>query len=432
MTRLKSAAEIAIAPPEFFRAPVSKSKTLRVDRTGGYDGAGVIHGASVITRGEAEGHYMWIDNEFNAAVAKQLDAAKRGVKMRFTHPSLSGDGLGSFLGRAMDAKQVGDQVTADLHFSQTAHNTPDGDLANYVMDLAENDPEAFGMSIVFRHDRGAEDKHTANNENEDGDFTSPDPANKSNLPHARLQSLKAVDVVDSPAANPSGLFHRGQELAEEAESLARFALGLTGERPATNHFSLDAERLASFTTRFLDQHGLAISRKEKQMTEQDIQAKVDSAVKLATEKLSADHKSEVEKLSAELAQLKGANSAEKKDGQPTTAELLAAERVRLKELHALAANAGVKEQATVDRWVDKNLSVTEAKAEIADLLIKGGRLSATDDSGADDASKEKAAERAARSEYREHPKLHASLGYATEDDYVKWRKPQMLAETAAA
>jgi hypothetical protein len=430
-TALRAKPDVLYYPPKYLRSPVATSKALRVDRNGGYDGAGAIYGASVITRGEAEGHYMWIDSEFNAAVAQHMNSAKRGTKMRFTHPSLSGDGLGSFLGRAMNATQAGKQVLADLHFSKTAHNTPDGDLASYVMDLAENDPEAFGMSIVFRHDRGAEDKHRANNENEDGDFKSPDSENKSNLPHARLQILRAVDVVDTPAANPSGLFHQGHEFAAEADSLAMFALGLSDERPATGHLSIDAERLASFTDRFLEQHGLTIVREDKSMlTEQEqLQSQIDAAVKAATDKLSADNKSALEKLAtdhaAEIASLKGVNPP-KKDAEPTVDELLAAERTRVKELHALASNAGIKEQATIDRWVDKKLSVLEAKAEIGELAIKSGKLVKSDASG-DEPNKERAAELAARAEYREHAKLHASLGYASEDDYVKTRKPELLA-----
>lgn len=433
---LRAKPEILRDPPQYLRSPVAKSKALRVDREGGYDGAGVIYGASVITRGEAEGHYMWIDSEFNSAVASHLNAAKRGAKMRFTHPSLSGDGLGSFLGRAMNAKVSSDQVLADLHFSKMAHKTPDGDLAEYVMGLAESDPEAFGMSIVFKHDRGAEDKHTASNENEDGDFTSPDPKNKSNLIHARLSALRAVDVVDTPAANPTGLFHQGHEFASEADSLALFALGLSDVRPATGHLSIDADRLASFTDRFLEQRGLTIVREDKSMSkeQEQLQAQIDAAVKTATDKLSADRKTAIDKLAtdhaAEIATLKGGNPP-KKDGEQTPAEMLAAERTRVKELHALASNAGIKEQATIDRWVDKNLSVIEAKAEIGDLAIKNGKLVKSDDNP-DESNKDKAADRAARAEYRQHPKLHASLGHNTEDDYAKWRAPQLLAELPAA
>lgn len=432
MTTLRSAPSIAAQTPEFFRAPVSKSTGLRVDRNGGYDRAGVIYGASLITQGEAEGHFMWIDGEFNAAVAQQLNSAKRGVKMRFTHPSLSGDGLGSFLGRAIGAKTVGRQVLSDLHFSKTAHSTPDGDLASYVMDLAENDPEAFGISIVFKHDRGAEDKHTANNENEDGDFESPDPGNIANLPHARLQTLRAADVVDSPAANPSGLFHRGQELASEAESLAKFALGLTADRPSTNHFSLDAERLASFATRFLDQNGLAITHKEKDMNASEIQSQVDAAVKTATEKLSADHKSAIDKLAAELAEAKkplaGLSVADPAKEATKTEEALAGERVRIKELTMLHKNAGLSDDAILTRWIDKPFSLLEAKAEIADLAIKQNRLSADDPTNV--ANDQKNSEASLRAEYRQNAKLHASLGL-NEDAWVKAEQKLRAAAPAA-
>src|SRR5689334_16629540 len=89
--------------PTLFRTPVVRSEQPRIDRDGGYRQAGVIYGVSVITTGEALGHDMWIDDEFNASVADAINAERYGVKSRFTHPSLSGDGLGKTVGRFMDA-----------------------------------------------------------------------------------------------------------------------------------------------------------------------------------------------------------------------------------------------------------------------------------------------------------------------------------------
>jgi len=193
-----------------------------------------------------------------------------GIKSRFTHPGLSGDGLGSFLGRAKNAVVDGDVVRADLHLATSAHDTPDGDLASYVMKLAAEDPEAFGTSIVFRHDSTAENQFYEENStvetwNEpDGRersrqvFKSPDPLNVDNLPHARLKSLRAVDVVDEPAANPGGMFHRGQEIAEDADALLSFALGLTTEKPVLAELSIDPDRVSGHVARFLSQHGLSL------------------------------------------------------------------------------------------------------------------------------------------------------------------------------
>jgi len=245
--------------PRRFRAPVARGSKPAIDRAGGYRGAGIIRNASIVTAGEAKGHGFWLDSDFLDSVAEAVNRPNKGVKVRFTHPSLSGDGLGTFLGRAMSAERDGEQVIADIHFSEAGHKTPDGDLAEYVMDLAAEDPEAFGVSIVFDPDYGAEDRFSADHEDENGIFRSPDPANVDNLPHARLAVLRAADVVDSPAANPDGLFHRGADIAQEADALASYALGLTDTRPTTATLSVDPDRLHQFVARFLADHDLILT-----------------------------------------------------------------------------------------------------------------------------------------------------------------------------
>ena len=222
----------------------------------------------MVTLGEAETHYFWIDEAMLGQVTKAINGQPEGSKSRFTHPGLSGDGLGKVLGRFRDAQLDGDVVRADLHFFEAAHEAPDGDLAAYVMGLAEEDPKVFGNSIVFQHDRGSEREHEGKHSDKEGNFTSPDKANKQNLPHARLARLRGVDVVDSPAANPSGLFHRGDEIAAEASACLSYALGLSKEQPVLVELGIDADRVSGFVSSFLNQHGLEIVSKEnKPMSE---------------------------------------------------------------------------------------------------------------------------------------------------------------------
>lgn len=269
------AKKILATTPKLLRSPIArglaKSEEPAVDRQGGDAGAGIIRGMAVISRGEALGHDMWIDADMLQQVAAAINASDAGAKARFTHPSLSGDGLGKFTGRVKNASVDGDVVRADLHLSKTAHETPDGDLAGYVMGLAEDDPHAFGNSISFDPDYEAEEEFMIEHGAEwKGDgygymylvgFESPDKNNVNNYPHARLKELRAVDAVDEPAANPHGLFHRGQELAQEAESLLSYSLGLSKERPQLVQLDLDADRVGGFVKRFLDRHGLSIAMK---------------------------------------------------------------------------------------------------------------------------------------------------------------------------
>jgi hypothetical protein len=256
--------------PKYLRAPKAKGGVPSVDRAGGFRKQGVIRGASIVTRGEALGHGLWLDQEFVQSVADGINQRAGGVKARFTHPGLSSDGLGTFLGRSLAARTGDNQALADLHFSKAGHSTPDGDLASYVMDLAQDDPDTFGVSIVFEPNLEAEKAHFTQHggkikEHDDGciewdttDFQSPDPDNAQNLPHARLASLRATDVVDEPAANPDGLFHREQRFAQEATSVAAYALGLTSERPQLMALGLDADRVAGFVKRFLHDNKLEV------------------------------------------------------------------------------------------------------------------------------------------------------------------------------
>ena len=247
-------------PPKYLRAPVSRGAAPKVERNGGFRQAGLIRGVSVITQGEALGHRLWIDATMVEQVSEAINLRNKGVKSRFTHPSLSGDGLGKFVGRIMDSELSADgrQALADQHFTEAGHSTPDGDLAGYLMDLAQEDPEAYGLSIVFELDYGAMDRFDAEHTDERGTFTSPDAANTQNFPHARLAELRAIDAVDEPAANPDGLFHREQDIIEQAEALASFALGLTSAQPETVRLGLDPDRVRGFVSRFLTNHNLEV------------------------------------------------------------------------------------------------------------------------------------------------------------------------------
>jgi len=257
-------------------APAKSAEALRVDRQGGDHGAGIIRGFAVCTVGEALGHQHWCDGEFLSQLQNVGNGKANGLKARFTHPGLSADGLGRFLGRAKSFSLDGETLRADLHFDPTSHETPDGDLGKYAMDLAESDPEAFGSSIVFTHDYEAEDqfklKHGGEwKEVDDGyetfrvivGFESPDPRNVNHYPHCRLAELRAVDTVDEPAANPDGLFHLPNETLSQAQSFMAYALGLSDETPQGELAAqINPERARGFAARFLSEKGLTIGPKE--------------------------------------------------------------------------------------------------------------------------------------------------------------------------
>ncbi len=223
-----------------------------------------ILGVSLITRGEALGHSEWIDTEFLSAVAEAANSkAGRGLKARFTHPSLSADGTGKYLGYYTNARVDGDQVLADLHLSKAAKKSPDGDLVEYVTLLAEYDPDMFGTSIVFERDLDAEDALIAQYQVDGKGFVSPDKDNQNNYTHCRLAKLRACDVVDDPAANPGGLFSSGQDIAKEADLLASYVIGNeNAECPTFEKLPINPDRAKQFFARYLQNNGLEIVNKE--------------------------------------------------------------------------------------------------------------------------------------------------------------------------
>jgi hypothetical protein len=271
MTRLK----LNTAPTRSrVQSLASGNAAAQPTREGGKFGAGMLSNVSAITKGEALGHGFWIDEVFLSQVASAMSAATNGSKSRFTHPGLSADGLAKGLGIAMGGEVKGEQVITDLHFYASAHISPDGDLAGYVMQRAEEDPLHFGTSIVFIADEQAEKDFLLANGgvivvHDDGwevyetveGFQSPDALNVDNLPHCRLKEFLAVDVVDDPAANPGGLFHRDLSTIDNAQSYLDYAIGLSDAKPTSMAFDVDPERARLFFQRYAAQRGLSLPSK---------------------------------------------------------------------------------------------------------------------------------------------------------------------------
>jgi hypothetical protein len=182
--------------------------------------AGVISedallGVSIATIGEAVGHRLLFD-QVTLSQLQQLGSSKAsGIKSRFTHPDWFHDGLGKYLGRVRNFRQDGDRVIGDLYISPAAHTSPGGDIGQYVLDLAREDPGAFGVSIVVDVDRvwvATDGQEIPVNEGR--------PSNaRDKYPVARLQALYAADLVDEPALNPNGLFNSNPNLALEGENV---------------------------------------------------------------------------------------------------------------------------------------------------------------------------------------------------------------------
>lgn len=190
-------------------------------------------------------------------IVKLMKAAPNGLKVRFTHPDLSNDGLGKFLGRAKNPRldkissreSAGelktDEITvvrADLHIDPSAHETPGGDIGKYIMDLAESDPNALSSSLVIRADLEYRiDKQ--------GRPLKDDLGNE--LPPLwRPLALHASDIVDTGDA-VDGLLSTGTEFMGLPDAIVRKAAQLMDEQFAGKSREFVAARCSAWLDRYL-------------------------------------------------------------------------------------------------------------------------------------------------------------------------------------
>lgn len=188
------------------------------------DGAsGIIKNISLCTTGEAEGHEINLDQSFINDVVMLGQQYPQGLKSRFGHPNLSNEALGTYLGRFKNFRVEANRAVADLYLDDVAKKSPGGDLYNWIMDMARNNPDQFGASIVFEPGDPYQiiDGKKVPLSKRDPIFGTLMFEDESLPVYASIKTLLGADLVDEPAANPEGLFSSTQFNAD------KFAVRLT-------------------------------------------------------------------------------------------------------------------------------------------------------------------------------------------------------------
>jgi hypothetical protein len=298
-----------------FRATFNGSQ-LGASRLGEIDTENeVLHDVQITLEGEALGHGVWLDREFCEAVAAAGNATGDvGLKVRYGHPAMCSDAIGTELGRAKNFRVVdvereieGEKVqaagvVADVHLLKSAHSAPQGDIAKHVLETAKEDPKQFGQSIVFTYaDWVVKDKDGNRHSYREECCNEDESKNKTQAQweaqsadgkvYAVLGKLLGSDFTDTPAAT-DGIFSTGT-LAEEAETMLE-------EHPQILEV---LEKNPKSVVEFLDRTGLA--------------EKIESA---RVAGLQAAKDREIAALKAEIASLGEKNAELQKKG----VELLAA------------------------------------------------------------------------------------------------------------
>ena len=134
----------------------------------------IIEGVSIISVGEAKGHGLFVDNITLQEVKACAESYAGGVKVNLDH----GAGIRDIVGFCDNFRIVGEKLVADLNLLETAEKRA------YVLEIAERMPDTFGISIAFSGPVRERDGRS----------------------FASCTELYSADLVQTPAANPTGLF----------------------------------------------------------------------------------------------------------------------------------------------------------------------------------------------------------------------------------
>ena len=134
----------------------------------------IIEGVSIISVGEAKGHGLFVDDITLQEVKACAESYAGGVKVNLDH----GAGIQDIVGFCDNFRIVGKKLVADLNLLETAEKRA------YVLEIASRMPDTFGISIAF----------------------SGPVREKDGRSFASCTELYSADLVQTPAANPTGLF----------------------------------------------------------------------------------------------------------------------------------------------------------------------------------------------------------------------------------
>ena len=134
----------------------------------------IIEGVSIISVGEAKGHGLFVDDITLQEVKSCAESYAGGVKVNLDH----GAGIKDIVGFCDNFRIIGKKLVADLNLLETAEKRA------YVLEIASRMPDTFGISIAF----------------------SGPVREKDGRSFASCTELYSADLVQTPAANPTGLF----------------------------------------------------------------------------------------------------------------------------------------------------------------------------------------------------------------------------------
>jgi hypothetical protein len=156
---------------------------------------GILRGVSVITEGEAKGHGMVIDSTTLEQVKACAETYTDGLRVKMDHYT----GIDAMVGVLRNFVIDGTQLRADLHLIKNH------DDFEKILEMAENMPGSFGLSISFSGESEGVEIPSDDSEVEPNSGELP-TGSVEIVRAARCMEIYSADLVDQPAANPTGLF----------------------------------------------------------------------------------------------------------------------------------------------------------------------------------------------------------------------------------
>jgi len=312
-----------IADPALFRTTRQAELPSKVDRK-----ANIVFGANLMQVGDlnnGDARPWTVDAESLAQAQKMMSKGNNGAKARFTHPNMSSDGMGSYLGRWKNVRVDGGTLRGDLHLADAAFKSPQGDLGTYVMDLAESDPEAFGVSLATRLDYASLEEFDKKKTGEKWPM--------------RFSDIRAGDIVDEPAATRGGMFDLTTPDLRNLPAQATVLL-------STYFGDAEPEVVRGRINSFLDRY---LSNREPVMADE---TQVEKPEETPVEETTTTE-TPVEETAAK---------------PDLSTDFAADERARCKKIRALVDLAGVPDKFNL--FVDNNFSVEETQAALRDIVAK--------------------------------------------------------------
>lgn len=345
---------------------------------------GIVAGVKVCSAGEVKGHGVHLEAEFIETVAKQGNSSIKGLKARFGHPNICSESLGTYIGRfrnfrtGQTFREDGTEAAccfADLHLSETAKDTPNGDLYAYVLGMAEKEADMFGTSIVFhqgpiyrRTKSGQKVYPYAADGKRNEEFRQADGPD-----YIECKKLCACDCVDDPAAN-DGLFSAfasetvAGQVTEFLDLHPQVFEVLTGHPEIMDAITQYGDKFDEFLAKY-QEHRSNTRKTSNQHQEENTMSKTLTAEALT---LQTEQNPPVEE-KVEKKELQQTAKLEEVDVDAKVAAALKVDRQRQVDIRELGAKFGFAAEA--EKFANSDKSVEEFRAHILEQSPEKWRAS---------------------------------------------------------